>query len=315
MSDYPKSVMIHEVGPREGFQFEKQFVATERKLELINALAETGLRDIEAVSFVQAKWVPQMADAEEVSKGLKDVPGVQYSCLCLNDKGLDRAAATGRYYLDGALKLGASPAFIKKNTNKTIEETVATYPSWIGKYRELGVPVEQATVNAAWGCNIQGNIPHEWVLDRIATIENVIVENGFTLKRILLSDTMGWASPYQIKSLVGKVQDRWPNARIRLHLHDTRGPGLANALAAMEMGIDDFDSAVAGLGGCPFAGHKAAAGNICTEDLVFMCHEMGIETGINLDKLVACARLAEEIIGHPLPGKVMKVGSLAQYRH
>ena len=254
------------------------------------------------------------ADAEEVSQGLIPFPGVQYSCLWLNDKGLERAAATGKYYLDGALKLGASPAFIKKNTNKSIEETIATFPAWIEVYKRFGVPVEQATTNAAWGCNFQGDIPHQWVLDRIAAIEKAIVDNGGTLKRILLSDTMGWASPKQIKSLLGKVRDRWPDAQIRVHLHDTRGTGLANAVAAVEMGVTEFDSAVGGLGGCPFAGHKAAAGNICTEDLVFMLHEMGIETGIDLDRMCEAGRLAEEIVGHELPGKLMHVSSLTRYR-
>lgn len=315
MSDLPKKVTIYEVGPREGFQFEKSFIPTERKLELVNALADTGVTDIEVVSFVNPKWVPQMADADEVSAALKPRPGLRYSCLYLNPKGLERAAATGKYHLDGSLKLGASPAFIKKNTNKTIEEHVATYPEWIAKYRELGVPVEQATVNAAWGCNYQGDIPIDWVLARIATIEQAINDNGYKLKRLLISDTMGWGNPVQTKRLLGAIRNRWPDALLRIHLHDTRGPGLANVYAALEVGVADFDSAVAGLGGCPFAGHAAAAGNICTEDLVFMLEEMGIETGIDLDKMIEAARLAEDIVGHPLPGKVMKGGSLAQYRH
>ena len=311
---YPKRITIYEVGPREGFQFEKAFVPTERKLALVDALAESGVADIEVTSFVNPKWVPQMADAEAVSNGLKPRPGLRYSCLYLNQQGLERAAMTGKYYIDGSLKLGASPTFIKRNTNKTIEEHVATFPDWIAAYRKIGVAVEQATVNAAWGCNFHGNIPQQWVLDRIATIENAINEAGFGLKRLLLSDTMGWASPTTIKSLVGRIQDRWPSLHIRLHLHDTRGPGLANVAAAMEIGIADFDSAIAGLGGCPFAGHSAAAGNICTEDVAFMCEEMGVETGLDLEKLVVAARLAEEIVGHPLPGKLMKAGTLAQYR-
>ncbi len=314
MSDLPSRVTIYEVGPREGFQFEKHFIATDRKLALVDALARTGVADIEVTSFVNPKWVPQMADAEEVSAGLKPVDGLAYSCLYLNTKGLERAAATGKYHFDGALKLGASPLFIKKNTNKTIEETAATFPEWIDKYEELGVPVEQATVNAAWGCNYQGEIPHQWVLDRISTIEKAINDRGYELKRLLISDTMGWANPVQTRALLGKIRDRWPELQIRMHMHDTRGPGLVNILVALEMGISHFDSAIAGLGGCPFAGHSAAAGNICTEDLVFMCHEMGIETGIDLEALIEAARLAEDIVGHPLPGKVMKGGSLKQYR-
>jgi hydroxymethylglutaryl-CoA lyase len=255
-----------------------------------------------------------MADADEVSAALRPRPGLRYSCLYLNAKGLERAAATGKYHLDGSLKLGASPAFIKKNTNKTIEETVATYPEWIETYRRVGVPVEQATVNAAWGCNYQGDIPVDWVLSRISTREGVINDAGYKLKRLLISDTMGWGNPLQTKRLLGAIRDRWPDAELRIHLHDTRGPGLTNVYAALELGVAHFDSAVAGLGGCPFAGHAAAAGNICTEDLVFMLHEMGIETGIDLEKMIEAARLAEDVVGHALPGKVMKGGSLAKYR-
>jgi hydroxymethylglutaryl-CoA lyase len=314
MSDLPKKVTIYEVGPREGFQFEKAIIPTQRKLELVNALADTGVSDIEVTSFVNPKWVPQMADSDEVSAGLLARPGLRYSCLYLNTKGLERAAATGKYFLDGSLKLGASPAFIKKNTNKSIEETVATYPEWIETYRRLGVPVEQATVNAAWGCNYEGEIPVDWVLSRISTIEGVINDAGYKLKRLLISDTMGWGNPLQTKQLLGAIRNRWPDAELRIHLHDTRGPGLTNVYAALELGVAHFDSAVAGLGGCPFAGHSAAAGNICTEDLLFMLQEMGIETGIDLEKMIEAARLAEDVVGHPLPGKVMKGGSLAKYR-
>ena len=215
MSDYPQKVRITEVGPREGFQFEKAFIPTDQKLQLIDALSETGLGEIEVTSFVSPKWVPQMADAEEISSKFKVAPGVSYTALYLNEKGLERAAATGRYYIDGSLKLGASPAFIKKNTNKTIEETIETFAGWIRKYEELGVPVEQATVNAAFGCNYQGEIPPEWVVSRVQTIEKTINAHGYQLKRLLISDTMGWGNPVQTKALVGKLRDRWPDARDR----------------------------------------------------------------------------------------------------
>jgi len=139
-------------------------------------------------------------------------------------------------------------------------------------------------------------------------------EFGITLERVRLADTVGWGAPTSVQRVVGMVREKWPDLHLSLHLHDTRGTGLANALMALQMGIDDFDSSCAGLGGCPFAGHKGAAGNICTEDLVFMAHEMGIETGIDLDALIECARMAEDIVGHPLPGKIMHGGSLSKYR-
>jgi hydroxymethylglutaryl-CoA lyase len=142
----------------------------------------------------------------------------------------------------------------------------------------------------------------------------VLQEHGYPFRHLSLADTMGWANPRQVQTVVGKVRDRWPDLQIQLHLHDTRGPGMANALAALQMGVTQFDASVAALGGCPFGGHKSAAGNIATEDLVFMCQEMGIETGVDLDKLIECARLAETIFGHELHGKVMKAGSLKRFR-
>jgi len=142
----------------------------------------------------------------------------------------------------------------------------------------------------------------------------LMADNDSTLRKLLLADTMGWGTPRQIKSLVGKIRDKWPELDITLHLHDTRGCAVANAVAAMELGVATFDSSVGGLGGCPFAGHKGAAGNVCTEDLVFACGEMGIETGIDLDALVEAAKLAEDLVGHPLPGKVMKGGTLTRFQ-
>jgi hydroxymethylglutaryl-CoA lyase len=314
MWDYPKRVRINEVGPREGVQFEKNFLPTEKKIALVDALSETGLPCIEVTSFVSPKWVPQMADAEDVSRGFKKVPGVQYTALYLNMKGLERAAAVGKYDLEGLIRVIASDTFSQKNTNKTIQETLAGLGEWIQKFEELKVPVVGGDIPAAFGCNYEGDVPAEKVVGLAADLERILQERGYALKHVTLADTMGWASPRQIQTLVGKLKNRWPDLHIRLHLHDTRGPGLANAFAGLQMGVADFDASVAALGGCPFGGHKAAAGNICTEDLVFMCHEMGIETGVDLDKLIACANEAENIFGHDLHGKVMKAGSLTKFR-
>jgi len=314
MWDYPKRVRINEVGPREGVQFEKEFIPTEKKVQLVDALSETGLPCIEVTSFVSPKWVPQMADADEVSRGFKKVPGVQYTALYLNLKGLERAVAVGRYELEGLVRVIASDTFSKKNTNKNIQETMASLGEWIQKYEELRIPVVGGDIPAAFGCNYEGDVPPDTVVSLAADIEKLFAERGHTLKHLTLADTMGWANPRQIQTMVGKLKEKWPNLHIRMHLHDTRGPGLANALAALQMGVADFDTSVAALGGCPFGGHKAAAGNICTEDMVFMCQEMGIETGIDLDKLVECANQAESIFGHELRGKVMKAGSLAKFR-
>ena len=314
MSDLPKEVAINEEGPREGFQIEKGPISTARKIELIDALSETGLKQIQVVSFVSPKAVPQMADAEDVVAGFKKKPGVRYTGLWLNDKGLSRALATKRLDVKGSLSLTASEKFLKRNQNRTLEENRAAQHSIIGMYKEHGVPVEHGSVMAAFGCNFEGDIPVAKLLDIIRDMLEIAEEHQIKIKTISLADTMAWATPEAIKRVVGAVRERFPELKINLHLHDTRGMGIANAYAGLEMGVASFDAAVAGLGGCPFAAHAGAAGNVCSEDLVFMCEEMGIETGIDLEKLIEAARLAEDIVGHPLPGSVMKGGSLRRLR-
>jgi hydroxymethylglutaryl-CoA lyase len=184
----------------------------------------------------------------------------------------------------------------------------------IGVYKQNGIPIEEGAVQAAFGCNFQGEVPVESVVGIVQRIVAIAAESAVRLKHLMLADTMAWATPRKIRAVVGAVQERFPELGITLHLHDTRGMGIANAYAGLEMGVHSFDSSVAGLGGCPFAAHKGAAGNVCTEDLVFMCEEMGIDTGVDLDKLIAAATLAEEIVGHPLPGSVKQGGSLERLR-
>ena len=314
MSDLPKSVSIKEEGPREGFQFEKGPIPTARKVELIDALARTGLKHMQIVSFVSPKAVPTMADAEDVVKGLTPQPGVSYTGLWFNDQGLDRAIGTGRLEIKGSISLTASAKFLKMNLNRTPEQQLAVTRGMLGTYKERGIEVERATVMAAFGCNFEGDIPVERVVGMVGQLIDLAADQGIKVKRVSLADTMAWATPLAIKQRVGAVKDKYPDLELELHLHDTRGMGIANAYAGMEMGVARFDSSVAGLGGCPFAGHAGAAGNVCTEDLVFMCDEVGIETGIDLEKLAACGRLAEEVVGHPLPGSVMKGGSLRALR-
>jgi hydroxymethylglutaryl-CoA lyase len=314
MSDLPESISIHEVGPREGFQFEKGPIATARKIELVDALSETGLKRIQVTSFVSPKWVPQMADAEEITELFRKVPGVQYDALFLNDRGLERARESGVYVFEGYLSLVASDVFAKKNTNRTIDEGIAALPSRIALYKRYGIPTRAVSIMAAFGCNYQGDVPLAQVLRLIQVGIDVAAEHGERIEAVRLSDTMGWANPLQMKRTLSAVQDRWPDLAIALHLHDTRGTAMANAFAALELGVTDFDSSVGGLGGCPFAKHKGSAGNIVTEDLVFMCQEMGIETGVDLDRMIECAALAEDVVGHPLPSKLLRGGSLDAIR-
>ncbi len=314
MSDLPKHVDVIEVGPRDGLQIEPRILSTEEKLRLIDALGASGLKEIEVGSFVNPKAVPQMADTGEVFDRIDKRPGILYTALWLNPKGLERARENGHVDMDGKLTLTASETFIKRNTNRSIDETFAEMPAWIRQYKEAGIETDALGVMAAFGCNFEGYIPEEKVVALVARAIGVMADNDCRLKHLSLADTMGWGSPRQMKSLVGKIRDRWPDLRIKLHLHDTRGCAVANAVAAMELGVSEFDSSVGGLGGCPFAGHKGAAGNICTEDLVFACEEMGIDTGINLDALIEAAKLAEDFVSHTLPGKVMKGGSLTRFK-
>jgi hydroxymethylglutaryl-CoA lyase len=284
MSNLPSSVRIMEVGPRDGLQIERTVFSTERKVDLVNRLVGAGLRQIEVGSFVNPKGVPQMADSGEVFVRLPKQEGVEYHGLWLNAKGLDRAVENGHVKFTGKLMLTATDTFSKRNTNKTIDETLQDFPNWIARYRKVGIEVDDVQIPAAFGCNFEGPVP----------VEKVV--------------------PEQTRRLIGAIRDRWPDLQIRLHLHDTRGTAIANASAGLDLGVCDFDSSIGGLGGCPFAGNKGAAGNACTEDLVFLCEEMGVKTGVDLDALIEVSRFAEEMVGHELPGKLMKSRSLARYR-
>lgn len=314
MLNIPKFVEIHEEGPREGFQIEKGPITTARKIEFINALSETGLLEIQIVSLVSPKRVPGWADAEQVVAGFDRRPGIRYTALWLNDKGLERAIATKRLDVIGGIALCPTEKFLKLNQNRTLDENIRSQHERIQIFKQHRIPVERAGITAAFGCNFEGDIPHQVVLKQIQQLLDIASENALTLKTLRLSDTMAWATPLSIKRLVGAVRDRYPSLRVALHLHDTRGMAIGNAFAGLEMGVDLFDAAAAGLGGCPFADHQGAAGNVCTEDLVFMCHEMGIETGVNLDRLVEVGQLAEDIVGHALPGSVKVGGSLQKLR-
>ncbi len=269
---------------------------------------------IQIVSFVDPRRVPGMADAEAVVAGITPKPGISYTGLWLNERGFDRAIATGRLDIQGSITVGASDSFLRLNQNRSIQQQIDSQRLLVRRYREMGVPVRRGGVMAAFGCNYEGDIPVERVVSLVGVILDIARENDISLQFVSLADTMAWATPLRVKQVIGAIRDRHPDVPLSLHLHDTRGLGIANAYAGLEMGVANFDAAVAGLGGCPFAGHAGAAGNVCTEDLVFMCHEMGIETGVDLDALIECARLAEDIVGHPLPGSVKTGGTLARLR-
>jgi hydroxymethylglutaryl-CoA lyase len=315
MADLPQRVEIAEEGPREGFQIEPGPIPTADKIALVDALSATGLRHIQICSFVNPRLVPGWADAEAVAAGFAPRPGVRYAALWFNENGLRRALAfRDRLAIAGSVSLSASNAFSVKNLNRDHAANLDAMGRMTAAHRAADVPVTRVGVMAAFGCNYQGDIAPEEVVRTVADGLAVAEEAGETITDVSLADTMGWATPARIERGVGAVRERWPGLRIGLHLHDTRGLAVANAHAGLRLGVDRFDSTVGGLGGCPFAGQKGAAGNICTEELVLLCEEMGIATGVDLDALIEVGRMAERIVGHALPSELLRAGSLGAFR-
>ncbi len=315
MSDLPSSVEIHEEGPREGFQIEPGPIATADKIRLIEALAETGLKHIQVCSFVNPKLVPGWADAEDVVAAFKAKAGVTYTALWFNARGLDRALAfSDKLTNTGSISLAASDAFSRQNLNRSHADNLEAMRKQTALHLERGLVVRRIGVMAAFGCNYQGDIEAGDVVRTIADGLGIAREFETDITLLSLADTMGWATPARIDRVVGEVRDRWPDKTIALHLHNTRGLAVANAHAGLRLGVTRFDSTVAGLGGCPFAGQKGAAGNICTEELVLLCEEMGIATGVDLDSLIEVGRMAEDIVGHVLPSELIHAGSLNAFR-
>jgi isopropylmalate/homocitrate/citramalate synthase len=315
MTDLPKYVDIHEEGPREGFQIEPGPISTADKIRLIEELSQTGLRHIQVCSFVSARLVPGWADAEAVVAGFAAKPGIDYTALWFNASGLERALAfRGKLTISGAIALSASDAFTRKNLNRSHLDNVEAMRKQTALHLAHGVVVSRVGVMAAFGCNYQGDIAPAQVLRTLEDGLAIAAEAGAQITQFSLADTMGWATPARIERVLGEVRARWPDKLLSLHLHDTRGLAVANAHAGLGMGVSRFDATVGGLGGCPFAGQKGAAGNICTEELVLLCEEMGIATGVDLDKLIEVGRIAEGIVGHQLPGELIHAGSLNAFR-
>ena len=315
MTDLPKHVEIHEEGPREGFQIEPGPIPGADKIRLIEALADTGLQHIQVCSFVNTRLVPGWADAEAVVAGFSTRPGVEYTGLFFNGNGLERALAfKHKLAIHGSISLTASEAFTRKNLNRSHAENVEAMKTHSMLQRSKGIPVTGVAVMAAFGCNYQGDISPAQVVSTLQDGMAIAAETGAEIRRFSLADTMGWATPSRIEQVIGEVRNRWPDMPLSLHLHDTRGLAVANAYAGLRLGVTRYDSTVGGLGGCPFAGQPKAAGNICTEELVQLCEEMGIETGVDLDALIEVGRLAEEIVGHQLPSELIHAGSLNAFR-
>jgi hydroxymethylglutaryl-CoA lyase len=293
----PEEASIYEVSPRDGLQNERVTVPLQSKLRLIGALCAAGCKRIEITSFVSPKWIPQLADADEVARHAKPPEGVTFSALCPNARGLERARVAGMREI--AVFASASETHNKKNVNKTVDQTLAAFEDTIGPARALGIRV-RGYVSTVWGC------PYEGAIDprRALAIAKRLLDMG--CYQISLGDTIGVGTPRQTREILELFQGEVPVERTAMHMHDTRGTALANVLVGLEMGVRDFDASVGGMGGCPYA--PGAAGNLATEDLVYMLHGMGIATGIDLDRLVEAGKVAESLVGRSLPGKVHQAG-------
>ncbi len=289
----PASAKIHEVGPRDGLQNEKQPVSTAEKVALVNALAEAGLTSIEFGSFVSPKWVPQMADSDEVGRQITRQPGVSYQGLVMNMKGYERAIATGVASVN--IVTGVSETFNRKNMNAGVDESLENYRPIIERARQEGIQVT-AYVSTAFGCPYEGDVDPAAVLK----VSQKFLAMG--ADEVILSDTIGCANPRQVAELFALHLEQMPLSSLGAHFHDTRGLAQANILAALQLGVNRFDGSVGGMGGCPFA--PGAQGNVCTEDLVFMLEEMGVRTGVNVPALAEISRHMEQLLGRPLPGHI-----------
>ena len=290
-------VTICEVGTRDGFQIEPDFIATEQKIEVVNLLAEAGLPRIEVTSFVHPKVVPQLRDAEEVMAKIRRRPGTRYAALVPNDKGAVRAADAGVDVIHTVLS--ASESHNLANVNMTIAESLEKLRAVMAVAARASLPVH-CGISTTFGCPFEGNVP-------VAQVESIVrrlVDLG--ARGIGLADTTGMANPRQVTRVLEHVMPKFPGIEWTLHTHDTRAMAIPNILAAIECGVTNFDSSIGGLGGCPFA--PGASGNVCTEDLVHCLHAMDVATGIDLDGLIAVSRRVQEIVGRTLPGQIVKAG-------
>ena len=293
----PASVRVREVGPRDGIQSEPTPASTKDKVRLIDSLSSTGLRYIEAVSFVSPRAVPQMADAREVWEQIDRRDGVFYSALVPNRKGAEIAAEAG---VDGLqVFIASTDAYNLKNVKKTVAESLADVADVVEVGLQAGIPVE-GTLSTVFGDPYEGDVDVSKVLGTARAMREAGIE------AISFGDTTGMGTPVRVQRLVDGVNTELPGLAINMHFHDTRGTGLANVIAALDAGVDYFDASVGGMGGSPFA--SGATGNVCTEDLVHMLEDMGIETGVDVEALLESARIAQEIVDGELPSKLLKAG-------
>jgi hydroxymethylglutaryl-CoA lyase len=303
--EFPKTVRIREVGPRDGFQNEPEVIPNEEKVRLIGLLSDTGLKRIELTSFVRPDVIPQLADAGEVLQRFEPRDGVAYSVLIPNRKGLEKALAFRDRFQEANFFLSASETHNKKNINRTIAESLADLEGTIGAAREGGLRCE-GVISTSFGCPYEGEVPSARVLEIAEQLA------GFGCDEIAFGDTTGMANPRQVGEFFALARDRLGAAELTAHFHNTRGQGLANVLAALEQGIDSLESSFGELGGCPVP--PGSTGNISTEDLVSMLEEMGVGTGVDLPKLIQASSEVQKVLGRPLGAHLLTAGPVDWHR-
>ena len=297
----PQSVSIVEVGPRDGFQMEKAFIPTDLKVQVIDLLSAAGLGSIEATSFVNPRVIPQMADSAEVMARIARRPGTSYKALVPNLKGAERAFEAGADASE--LVIVASESYNRRNVSMSVDQSIAACGEIAKAAAARGIPLE-VVIGTAFGCPLEGPVPEAQV-ERIA---RAVAASG--VARLSLADSIGAANPAQIKRLVARIKNTLPAMPLSLHLHNTRGLGLATALAGFEAGVDTFDAGLGGLGGCPV--FPGATGNVATEDMVNLFEEMGVSTGVDLDKVREASRLMQQFLARPLPSYILRTGTTAE---
>ena len=293
----PDTVSVYEVSPRDGLQNEAVTVPTRAKVRLVEALVAAGLARIEITSFVSPRWIPQLADGDEVAQLCGRQPGVTFSALCPNARGLERARTAGIEEI--AVFVSASETHNQKNVNRTVAESLAAFREVIGPAVAAGLRV-RGYVSTVWGCPFEGAIDP----GRAVAIASDLLAQG--CYQVSLGDTIGVGTPVQTRDILRLFLAALPSEKLAMHMHDTRGTALANVLVGLDLGIRTFDASVAGLGGCPYA--PGAAGNLATEDLVYTLDGMGIGTGVDLEKLWEAGKVAAAVVGRELPGKVHRAG-------
>ncbi len=299
MTALPSSVRVREVGPRDGFQNEPETIPTAEKVRLIDLLSGSGLERLEVTSFVRPDVIPQLSDAEEVLSAVQRRDGVSFSVLVPNERGLERALGLRDRFDEINVFVSASETHNRKNVNRSIEDSLTGLEQTLVTAREAGLRCE-GVISTSFGCPYEGEVPPE----RVFAIAERLAAAGCA--EVGFGDTTGMANPRQVGEFFAAAEERLGGVELTAHFHNTRGQGLANVLAALERGIDSFESSFGELGGCPVP--PGATGNISSEDLVSMLHEMGIETGVNLPRLIEASRAAQEVLGRPLGAHVLKAG-------